>query len=292
MEKTPASLLEKIMSYERVHAIRDWSDLRWRLGGPGRQLFAFLHPRMPGEPLVFVQCCLRTAIPSRLADVLPDQTTTDDGDCDGSGDEKSAASNDDHQRNVTVFYSISSPFTGLRGVPLGRLLIKQVLSTLAAEQPQLDTFVTLSPVPGFRSWLEARLAQRGEAKADEAKALDRLLTALESDGLDASSPFESPLVSEKAAVRDALLSLCARYLCLATKRQRALDPVAGFHLRNGATLLDLHWAANPSPRGLRESAGIMVNYQYRIEAIEENHSAYLATGKISASDSVWRLVGD
>ena len=292
MEKTPASLLEKIMSYERVHAIRDWSDLRWRLGGPGRQLFAFLHPRMPGEPLVFVQCCLRTAIPSRLADVLPDQTTTDDGDCDGSGDEKSAASNDDHQRNVAVFYSISSPFIGLRGVPLGRLLIKQVLSTLAAEQPQLDTFVTLSPVPGFRSWLEARLAQRGEAKADEAKALDRLLTALESDGLDASSPFESPLVSEKAAVRDALLSLCARYLCLATKRQRALDPVAGFHLRNGATLLDLHWAANPSPRGLRESAGIMVNYQYRIEAIEENHSAYLATGKISASDSVWRLVGD
>jgi len=231
--------------------------------------------------------------------------------------------------SVACFYSISSPFAGLRSVPLGRLLIKTVLSTLQRDQPQLTTFVTLSPIPGFRAWLESRLARHaadasattilsasasspathGPAEtpyvlAEEAQSLERLLDALREAGLSPRDPFETlgPLhepLHEPAGhevgdpnirrVRHALLSLCARYLCLAKKRQRALDSVAAFHLRNGATLRSIRWGANPSARGRRESAAMMVNYEYTVGRIEDNHSAYVERGEISAVPGVWSL---
>ena len=298
-ERTPSSLLEKIMRYERVHPLDGWGDLRQRTDGPGRRLFAFVHPRMPDEPLVFVQCAMLDRVPTRLAHVLPEG-----GPADGSGEPHG-----DDARDVAVFYSISSPFAGLRGVPLGRLLIKQVVATLTSErQPPPHTFVTLSPVPGFRSWLEARLARHDVSHATdadssgEARALTRLLSALDAAGLTPSDPFETlssihqpldtALDGELAAAREALLSLCARYLCLAKKRRSALDPVAAFHLRNGARLQAVHAGANPSARGLRESAGIMVNYEYREQHLEANHSAYVSGGDVQASASVWTLIGD
>jgi malonyl-CoA decarboxylase len=343
-EHTPAALLERIMAYERVHPFSGWDDLRTRLDGPHRRLFAFLHPRLPGEPLVFVQVALVSHVPTRLRDVLPRGLPLSPRTARGSPaeagatevgltprvDERPACKCSPRRRvpspqvgltpRVACFYTISSPHTGLRGVPIGGLLIKHVLSSLAASEPALDTFVTLSPVPGFRSWLEARLARHvaaqdgaagrrthdgastlaDEVAADEAVALNALLEALRAAGLVSSDPFEAvgPVHEDcegdaaslaLVAVRRALLCLCARYLCLATHRQRALDPVAAFHLRNGATLVSIHWGANSSARGVRESCSMMVNYLYEPESIEVNHSAYVSSGKIAASDSVWAL---
>lgn len=382
-EATPAALLDKLIHYERVHSIHDYEDLRWRLGGPGRQLFAFLHPRMPGEPLVFVQTCLMDRVPSRLVHVLPPRPPerssagSDEGGAFAEqrpydrGSEgamlgvthgEKAEPPADSGRHVAVFYSISSPFTGLRGVPLGGLLIKQVLSTLASTQRGLTTFVTLSPAPGFRSWLETRLARHaaevslgsaGDGTAegspnlpdattdglaasyvprDEAACLRQLIAALDLLGLSVASPIdvldsihslaaadaadaavaaEAAEVAKEgassdaaashpacaareapaASVRSALLSQCARYLTLAKKRRLALDSVAAFHLRNGATLRAIHWGANPTDRGLRESLGIMVNYEYAMDQIEANHSAYVSDGRIAAAPEVWRLMG-
>ena len=240
-EATPAALLDKLIHYARVHSIHDYEDLRWRLGGPGRQLFAFLHPRMPGEPLVFVQTCLMDRVPSRLVHVLPPRPPerssagSDEGGAFAEqrpydrGSEgamlgvthgEKAEPPADSGRHVAVFYSISSPFTGLRGVPLGGLLIKQVLSTLASTQRGLTTFVTLSPAPGFRSWLETRLARHaaevslgsaGDGTAegspnlpdattdglaasyvprDEAACLRQLIAALDLLGLSVASPID------------------------------------------------------------------------------------------------------
>ena len=318
-EHTPAALLERIMAYERVHPFSGWDDLRTRLDGPHRRLFAFLHPRLPGEPLVFVQVALVSHVPTRLRDVLPRGLPLSPRTARGSPAEAGATDVGLTPR-VACFYTISSPHMGLRGVPIGGLLIKHVLSSLASSEPALDTFVTLSPVPGFRSWLEARLARHVAAQdgaagrrthdgastladgvaADEAVALNALLEALRAAGLVSTDPFEAvgPVHEDGegdaaslalVAVRRALLCLCARYLCLATHRQRALDPVAAFHLRNGATLVSIHWGANSSARGVRESCSMMVNYLYEPESIEVNHSAYVSSGKIAASDSVWAL---
>ena len=318
-ENTPAALLERIMAYERVHPFSGWDDLRTRLDGPHRRLFAFLHPRLPGEPLVFVQVALVSHVPTRLRDVLPRGLPLSPRTARGSPAEAGATDVGLTPR-VACFYTISSPHMGLRGVPIGGLLIKHVLSSLASSEPALDTFVTLSPVPGFRSWLEARLARHVAAQdgavgrrthdgastladgvaADEAVALNALLEALRAAGLVSTDPFEAvgPVHEDGegdaaslalVAVRRALLCLCARYLCLATHRQRALDPVAAFHLRNGATLVSIHWGANSSARGVRESCSMMVNYLYEPESIEVNHSAYVSSGKIAASDSVWAL---
>ena len=318
-EHTPAALLERIMAYERVHPFSGWDDLHTRLDGPHRRLFAFLHPRLPGEPLVFVQVALVSHVPTRLRDVLPRGLPLSPRTARGSPAE-AGATEEGLTPRVACFYTISSPHMGLRGVPIGGLLIKHVLSSLAASEPALDTFVTLSPVPGFRSWLEARLARHVAAQdgavgrrthdgastladgvaADEAVALNALLEALRAAGLVSTDPFEAvgPVHEDGegdaaslalVAVRRALLCLCARYLCLATHRQRALDPVAAFHLRNGATLVSIHWGANSSARGVRESCSMMVNYLYEPESIEVNHSAYVSSGKIAASDSVWAL---
>ena len=365
-KSTPAALLEKLMLYERVHPFADsWSDLRGRLEGPGRHIFAFVHPIMPSEPLVFVQCCVTDRVPSRLSDVISERTRSggsgggsggsggsgggggggggseiggsgnhggsDRGSGSHGGSDRGSgshgggvggapsvntASRDDEAAlasgsRVAVFYSISSPLVGLRGVPLGGRLIKESLASLPAST---QIHVTLSPVPGFRAWLESRIArheaiathsggafvaaEHAERGADddaapvpprEAAALESLTRALSAAGLPPLAPFETgSACAENDAVRTALLSLCARYLCLAKKRRHASNSVAAFHLGNGATLRQLHWGANPSARGLRESAGIMVNYEYT-EGAESQRAAYREHGTISAAPGVWRL---
>ena len=319
-ESTPAALLERVVAYERVHPMPGGlADLRRRLG-PQRCAFAFVHPHMPLEPLVFVQVALLPRVASHLHDVLP------------PADDAAAAAEpqpqptptptpaDEAQPSVAIFYSISSPFTGLRGVPLGRLLIKRVAATLAQQHGGLRTYATLSPIPGFRRWLQARLAllDNGTAaaaaaaaasdgrfvSADEHAALASLQAALDVVQMEPAAlfaPRDDAAVAtrakgdgdgeDEAAVAAAMLRLCARYLLLEKKRQQALDPVAAFHLRNGATLHALHWDANPTPRGRRESGGIMVNYVYELETIERNHSAYIASGEVAASEGVRALLG-
>jgi len=268
---------------------------------------------------VFVHVALVGEVPSRLAAVLPSAppppSVSPPSAPPPSASPPAAAASaapPPFAPTTAAFYSISSPFSGLRGVPVGGLLIKQAAASLAAAEPSLRTFVTLSPVPGFRTWLTARLARQrasgggGEDLSGEGAALNGLLQALSAAGLDETAPFselgplhgpistggvQSPEQERADAVRRSLVGLCARYLCRATQRQRALDPVAGFHMRNGAALIAIHWAANPSSYGLEESASIMVNYHYDMPEVEARHSAYVAKGvtELAASPEVWRL---
>lgn len=242
--QSPAALLERLMTYEAVHEIRSWQDLRHRLESD-RRCYAFFHPRMPQEPLVFVEVALTTGIAIAIEPLL----------------DEAAPTVDPREASTAVFYSISSTQAGLRGVPSGGFLIKRVVADLVAEYPRLATFVTLSPVPGFRRWLESR---PGGAPAADAAAGD------------ASGP--------------ALVALCARYLLTEKRNDRPLDPVARFHFSNGARLDRVNWRADTSPRGLAQSLGIMVNYRYEPAEIEDNHEAYSRDGRLASSASVKRLL--
>lgn len=256
---TPANILEKIIRYEAVHDIGGWDELRRRLAPPDRRCFAFFHPQLNDEPLIFVEVALTRAIPERIGDVLtdnrpglrPDEATT------------------------AVFYSISNCQTGLRGVSFGNFLIKQVVDDLQRELPNLDTFVTLSPVPGFAPWLAAE-------RASPTVLGDELLAQL--DGLDIAHWHDDPV--ETAALTPALRKAVAAYFLRARKGGRLPDPVGRFHLGNGARLERINAMADLSPRGLREAHGMMVNYLYRLDAIGANHEAFVAQDKVVASEEV------
>jgi malonyl-CoA decarboxylase len=272
---SPAAVLEKLIEYEAVHAIESWDDLRGRLGS-GRRCYAFFHPSMPGEPLIFVEVALTQGISRDLPPLL-----------DHSLDriEPTAA-------DTAIFYSISNCHQGLAGVPLGDLLIKQVVQQLTAELPNLTTFSTLSPMPGFRSWLEKRLtdpnllteperAQLSPTAPDQ--AVERLVSLI-NQPKPQSSTFIEP-------ARSALLRLAARYLTVERREKKALDPVANFHLSNGSRVERINWWANPSFAGWQQSLGLMVNYRYRPEWIEANHDAYEGEGVIMTSAEVAKLLG-
>lgn len=244
---TSAAILEKIIAYEAVHEISGWDDLRQRVADPDRRLFAFFHPAMPSDPLIFVEVALTTAIPGAIAPIIA--TTRDCVDPD--------------EASVAVFYSISNCQRGLRGISFGNFLIKQVVSELQAELPGLKTFVTLSPVPGLRGWA----ASQPENILNDA---DRAAIA-DSDG---------PPPEQAAAI-------AARYLTLARrKRGTAFDPVAHFHLGNGAELHRIHANADLSENGIANAWGVMVNYLYDGDKIEANHQAYATEQKIVASAKV------
>jgi malonyl-CoA decarboxylase len=274
---SPAALLEKLMLYEAVHEIRSWADLKNRLEAD-RRCFAYFHPRMPEEPLIFVEVALVEGMSDNVQSLLDE--TAPIGDPDAA--------------DTAIFYSISNCQRGLSGISFGNFLIKRVVDSLAAELPHLKTYATLSPLPGFRVWLDKRLAEDG----------DRLLTPAEKRLLDAL-PAERAALGLKGllalpdwpgdeavaqALKAPLLRLAAHYL-LNEKRPsgRALDPVAHFHLSNGARLERLDWAADLSPKGIRQSAGIMINYLYRSAEIEENHEAYTGEGRVAASSALLRL---
>lgn len=254
---TPASILEKIIKYEAVHAIKDWDDLRSRLQPADRRCFAFFHPALAEEPLIFVEVALTRAMPGAIADILEPATDVQPAE----------------EPDTAVFYSISNCQDGLRGISFGNFLIKQVVEELAREIPGLRQYVTLSPVPGFRRWLDGLGddPQLGAAAAD-------LLKALKPDAPPPPRP-EQPL-----------LALAAEYFLHAKNGAGLpLDPVARFHLGNGARLERLNWRGDLSASGLRQAAGLMVNYRYELRQIEKNHEAYANQGAVAASPEVRKL---
>ena len=260
---TPAVILERIIRYEAVHAISDWNDLRRRIDLADRRLYAFFHPALVDDPLIFVEVALTRDIPGAIPPILAEER-----------DELAAA-----DAGTAVFYSISNCQEGLRGISFGNFLIKQVVEELRRDLPNLKTFVTLSPVPGFRAWLTSAL-ESGEPPLP-ALVSDELRDML---GTGADAPLPE-------TAREPLRALCAYYL-VREKRggQRPLDPVARFHLGNGARLERVNWNADPSRNGLRQSYGLMVNYLYDLGDIEKNHEAFAANGAVAAASGVTRLL--
>jgi len=274
----PAALLEKLIAYESVHEIRSWDDLKNRLG-PDRRCFAFFHPRMPDEPLIFVEVALVKGMADNVQALLDEEAPETDADA----------------ADAAIFYSISNCQAGLAGVSFGNFLIKRVVDELRRELPNLKTFATLSPIPGFRSWLEAQLKDpdsealwsAGEAKALAAVAngQDVPLTLLQL--LARPNWWEDAPLAD--TLRPVLQRACARYLLDARRGAQVEDRVEHFHLSNGARLERLNWLADTSANGMRQSAGLMVNYLYRLAEIDRNHEGYRGQGKVIAAAAVRRL---
>ncbi|MEP7157061.1 MAG: malonyl-CoA decarboxylase [Betaproteobacteria bacterium] len=273
---TPATLLEQLIRHEAVHEIRGWNDLRRRLQGD-RRCFAFFHPALPDEPLIFVEVALLSAMPDAIEPLI-------------NIDSDPRAPTD---FNLAAFYSISNCQPGLRGVSLGNFLIKQVAGLLSAEFPKVKHFCTLSPIPGFRDWLK-----RMTADADAATKLSPALR----QSLDNVQRAIGPMLDRPAAeLRDAertrekvakdIERLSAAYLLGAGEPDGVTrDPVARFHLNNGARLDRLNSAADLSDKGLKQSLGMMVNYVYDLKTIERNHEKFVG-GNTEASKHVRALLG-
>lgn len=257
---TSASILEKIIRYEAVHAVQNWDDLRNRLQPTDRRCYGFFHPQLVDEPLIFVEVALTKDIPDTVAPLLDVKRKPIEAE----------------RATTAVFYSISNTQKGLAGVSFGNFLIKQVVEELKAELPNIQTFVTLSPVPGFAAWL---------AKAREGGDL------LDADQRDALKLLDQPdwhSDAKKAdALREPLLTAAAIYFLRARDRKgRAVDPVARFHLGNGAQLERLNYLGDTSSNGLKQSHGLMVNYLYDLSKIETNHEAFVERGAIAAAHGV------
>ncbi|KIZ39207.1 MULTISPECIES: malonyl-CoA decarboxylase [Rhodopseudomonas] len=262
---TPANILEKIIRYEQVHAINDWDNLRARLAPPDRRCYGFFHPQLVDEPLIFVEVALTRAIPGAITPLLDLERTP------------IAAS----EATTAVFYSISNTQKGLAGISFGHFLIKQVVETIKSELPNLQNFVTLSPAPGFAAWL------RREREADPPR-LDAATRAT-LDLLDAPDWLDNPELAER--VKPVLQPLAAAYFLEAkTPRGQPADPVARFHLGNGARLERLNFLGDRSANGLRQSHGLMVNYLYALGEIETNHEAFAERGQVTSSSAVRKLL--
>jgi malonyl-CoA decarboxylase len=261
--QSPAAVLEKLIAYEAVHEVKGWDDLRRRLA-PDRRCFAFFHPALPGEPLIFVEVALVQGLATAMPPLLARET------------DEAAARAQAARADTAIFYSISNCQDGLRGISFGNFLIKQVVEELQAEFAQLKRFSTLSPVPGFRRWLMQRLAQGGDPGT-------ALLPELERDGW-----WHDLAQSEK--LRPVLMRLCALYLTRQPSPGSRVDPVARFHLGNGARLERINWLGNAARRAIQESFGIMVNYLYDHDSIEDNHEAFVRDGTIVRSPDVDALL--
>jgi malonyl-CoA decarboxylase len=263
---TPAIVLEKIIRYEAVHAIHDWEDLRRRIDPPDRHCYAFFHPALVDDPLIFVEVALTRDIPAAIAPILSSDREVVEPD----------------KMRTATFYSISNCQRGLAGVSFGSFLIKQVVEEIRRDMPKLATFVTLSPVPGFAEWLKnEREQEKSAALADTDKSA---LVLLDQPGwwLD----------GDKAArLQDPLMRAAAWYFLRArSKRGLPVDSVARFHLGNGARLERINWLADTSERATAQAHGLMVNYLYDLDDIEKNHEAYAEGRTVVASNAVQRLL--
>jgi malonyl-CoA decarboxylase len=267
--QTPAAVLEKIIAYEAVHQIQGWNDLRRRLDPRDRRCFAFFHPSLIDEPLIFVEVALTSDIPDNIHSLLEEAPK---GYVDGDAP------------RAAVFYSISNCQEGLRGISFGSFLIKRVVDDLLKEQPSLRTFATLSPLPGFAKWLR-RALEGGEDEGPHLEAGERERLA----HLGNLDPQPDP--EHAAAIKTVVTRLAAHYLVVAKGADgRPVDPVARFHLGNGARLERINWPGDTSPKGMREALGVMVNYRYDVRDIEKNHEAFANTGAVATSRQVRALL--
>jgi malonyl-CoA decarboxylase len=263
---TSASVLEKIIRYEAVHEIRDWADLRRRIDPPDRRCYAFFHPALVDEPLIFVEVALTREIPAAIAPILSDKREPVEP----------------QRATAAVFYSITNCQRGLAGVTFGHFLIKQVVEEVSREVSRVASFVTLSPAPNFAEWLRRERGNAGSPALDED---DREALAV----LDNADWWRSPDTAER--VREPLVRAAAWYYLRARNgRGLPVDSVARFHLGNGARLERLDWLADTSERALKQSHGLMVNYLYDLDYIERNHEAYAQQRAVVASSAVTRLV--
>lgn len=256
---TSAAVLERIIRYEAVHAIKDWDDLRSRIDLPNRCCFAFFHPALTDEPLIFVEVALSRRVPGSIRTILED--TRDDYP-------------DPSEFTTATFYSISNCQPGLRNISFGNFLIKQVVQELQLEFPSIKKFVTLSPIPGFSRWLQRESEKDSEElSAQKAKVL--------------SMPNTEESIAEHS---DTIKRLVFNYLAQAKKGKYPADPVARFHLGNGALIHQVHPAADMSEKGRSQSLGTMVNYLYDLRYIERNHELYVTEGKVDYSDKLKSLL--
>ena len=263
---TPAIILEKIIRYEAVHEIHDWEDLRRRIDPPDRRCYAFFHPALIDEPLIFVEVALTREIPDAIAPILGKEREIVDAD----------------KTRTATFYSISNCQRGLAGVSFGNFLIKQVVEEIRREMPRLSTFVTLSPVTTFARWLKReREDDKSGALADTDKAT---LASLDQPGW-----WRNDEVAE--ALKDTLMRAAGWYY-LRARNQRGLpvDAVARFHLGNGARLERINWLADTSDRAIAQAHGLMVNFLYDLDEIEKNHETYAEGRTVVASGAVQRLL--
>lgn len=260
---SPAALLEQLIRHEAVHEIRGWNDLRRRLQ-TDRRCFAFFHPVMPDEPLVFVEVALVNGMAAEIGPLI----------------KQDAEAENVRRFDTAVFYSISNCQPGLRGVSLGNFLIKQVADQLQQEFPRIRRFCTLSPIPGLRAWVQERASQPGEFSPKLAQALKRF-----------SSRSAGNEVPKEDSEKD-LTALTAAYLLgVGEKDGVSRDPVARFHLHNGARLERLNWHADLSDKGIKQSFGMMVNYLYELAEIDDNHEQFVR-GETVASKAIRALAGD
>lgn len=263
--ETPASILEKIIAYEAVHEIHSWTDLRLRVAAPDRRLYGYFHPALGMEPLIFVEVALTNTIPDAIAPILSD----------------SREHLNPKNATTATFYSISNCQSGLKGISFGNFLIKQVVESLQGELANIKTFVTLSPVPGFRKWALNQFDKPDPSITEENLSF---ITQLEKAKKEGSL---TELIDDHTEYR----KLAAKYLVTCrSPRGGASDPVSRFHLGNGAMLENIHAHADTSKNGLNNSWGCMVNYQYRIDDIENNHEAYVNGDEIIISSAVQNLL--
>lgn len=278
--KSPAELLEKLMAYEAVHPIRSWDDLKNRLDAD-RRVFGFFHNKMPLEPLIFVQVAFTKGLATSIQELLDETKPVQDV----------------AQTDTAIFYSISNAQSGLAGISFGNFLIKRVVNTLTDESKHIKQFATLSPVPGFRKWLDDSLKKNDDAKifigteASDVKALGE-------KGKTASETLLAVLATDwqknektASALKPVLIRLVARYLTQEKRRgNQALDPVAHFHLSNGARLEQINWLGDTSAKGFKQSAGLMVNYHYILSDIDHNHEDYVTDGTIATSKAIQNIL--
>ncbi len=276
---SPASLIEKLIKYEAVHDIRSWADLKNRLDSD-RRCYGFFHPSLPNEPLIFVEVALLHDMADNIMPLL----------------DEAAAPEDLKKSTVAIFYSISNTQTGMKGVSFGDSLIKRVVETLRAEFPKLKTFATLSPIPGLRPWLARQMPELLEHLNEKEKsALGRELNFDPPSASHVLAVIDDPILlgalSAKSPLRHFLIRCTAHYLGCAKQGDQVLDPVARFHLGNGARIERINWFADSSAKGMRQSHGFMVNYLYDLKRLDK-HRQMLDKGTVPASSFVQDLYFD
>lgn len=289
--RSPCDITEKVANYEAVHVIRNWMDIKKRIG-PYRRCFVFMHPSMPREPVCVLHTALREDVPESIQEILAEDIPSEEMDIE--------------KKDTAVFYSVSSTQKGLAEIDLGNFIIKEAVNQLKHDFPNIQHFVTLSPIPGFRKWLDYKLMESSESAVIHNIMENKMLNCEERKALQDSlkKPYNislKELLRTSAWLKDLkfceilrkpLMEVCANYLYNEKKRRFAYDPVANFHLHNGASLWRLNWKGDVSKKGLQSSLGMMVNYRYTLGNCDRNTRQYLLKGDIAVSEEFMKLLSN